>query len=204
LAFYILVFEEKEKKSFNLENLPMASYYERSYMHREFVDNIVSATETDFVLTTSLEGNIKFWKKQYVGIEFVKQFKAHQGKISGISVSKSGLYLCTCSFKDELIKIFDVLNFDMINYIKLADFTPYLCEFINRYNDPNLLIAVTNRNSGLINIVKADSKGEVLKSLNIHSAVVNCIKFNERFNTVISVDTTGMIEYWDVDTYGKL
>jgi peptidylprolyl isomerase domain and WD repeat-containing protein 1 len=172
-------------------------------MHRDLIDNIISATETDFILTTSLEGNVKFWKKQYVGIEFVKQFKAHQGKITGISVSKSGLYLCTCSFRDEMIKVFDVLNFDMINFIKLENFSPNLCEFINRYNDPNLLIAVTSKNSSVINIIKAESKGEILKTIDFHSSPVNCIKFNEKFNTVISIDSSGMIEYWDVDTYGK-
>ena len=80
-------------------------------MHRDIVDQIHSSLETDFVMTTSLEGNIKFWKKNYIGIEFVKQLKAHQGKISGISVSKSGLYLATCSYKDESLKIFDISNF---------------------------------------------------------------------------------------------
>jgi peptidylprolyl isomerase domain and WD repeat-containing protein 1 len=170
-------------------------------MHREFIDNIVSATETDFILTTSLEGNIKFWKKQYVCVEFVKQFKAHQGKITGISVSKSGLYLCTCSFKDELIKVFDVLNFDMINFIR-PNFIPNLCEFINRYNDPNLLIAVTEKGTGNIHIIKADSKGEIFKTIKIHNSNINCLKFNEKFNTVISIDSSSIIEYWDVDTYG--
>jgi peptidylprolyl isomerase domain and WD repeat-containing protein 1 len=170
-------------------------------MHREIVDNVICATDSDFILTTSLEGNIKFWKKQYIGVEYVKQFKAHQGKISGISISKSALYLATCSIKDSLLKIFDILNFDMINYVKL-DFIPLHCEFLNKFNDPNLLIAVTDKDSGNIHLIKADSKGEIFKTLKIHSSPVTAIKFNEAFNTAISVDSSGIIEYWDVDDYG--
>jgi peptidylprolyl isomerase domain and WD repeat-containing protein 1 len=183
--------------------MPLSSLYERSYMHREICDNVVCALETDYILTTSLDGNIKFWKKQYIGIEYVKQFKAHQGKITGISVSHSGLYLSTCSSKDDLLKIFDVLNFDMINFIRLP-FTPVQCEFISKFNDPDILIAVTEKNSGNIHIFKADSKGDIFKTLKIHSHSVTAIKYNETFNTVLSIDSSGIIEYWDPNTYGNL
>lgn len=36
-----------------------------------------------FVLTASEDGYIKFWKKQDIGIEFAKQFKAHMGPVKG-------------------------------------------------------------------------------------------------------------------------
>ena len=35
---------------------------------------------TEFLITASCDGHIKFWKKQGEGIEFVKHFKAHMGK----------------------------------------------------------------------------------------------------------------------------
>jgi peptidylprolyl isomerase domain and WD repeat-containing protein 1 len=170
-------------------------------MHREIVDNAICAVETDFIFTTSLDGNLKFWKKNYLGIEFIKQYKAHNGKISGITVSNTGLYLCTCSNKDESLKMYDVINFDMINYVKLS-FLPGLCQFINKNNDPSLLIAVTEKESHKIHIIKGDSKGEIFKTLKIHDNPITVLKFNEPFNTVISIDTTGMIEYWDPQTYG--
>lgn len=36
-----------------------------------------------FILTASEDGYIKFWKKQDIGIEFAKQFKAHMGPVKG-------------------------------------------------------------------------------------------------------------------------
>lgn len=171
-------------------------------MHRDIVDQINSSLETDFIITTSLEGNIKFWKKNYIGIEFVKQLKAHQGKISGMSVSKSGQYLCTCSFKDESLKIFDISNFDMIHFIKLS-FQPYHCEFISKVKDPNLFIAVSEKDTGNIHILKAESKGEVYKTVKIHQHPITSVKYNEDFDCVISTDNSGMIEYWNPITLGK-
>jgi peptidylprolyl isomerase domain and WD repeat-containing protein 1 len=35
----------------------------------------------------------------------------------------------------------------------------------------------------------------------IHRAPVHLIKFNREYNTVVSVDTKGMVEYWDAETY---
>lgn len=63
-----------------LENLPNAESYERSYMHRDVITHLV-CTKSDFVVTASLDGHIKFWKKGELGIEFVKHFRSHLGKI---------------------------------------------------------------------------------------------------------------------------
>lgn len=171
-------------------------------MHRDIVDNVISTTASNFIVTTSLDGNIKFWKKNYIGVEFVKQYKAHLGKITGISISRSGLYMCTCSPKDESIKIFDILNFDMIHFIKLK-FVPYYCEFVNISSDPQLKVAVTEKDSGNIHILKAEGKGEIFKSLKFHEGNVTAIRFNEPKKSLISVDSTGMIEYTDIETFGK-
>lgn len=183
-------------------NLPASDLYEKSYMHRDIVDNVVCAVKTNFVFTTSLEGILKIWKKNYVGIEYVKQYKAHKGKITGISVSSTDLYLSTCSHKDESLKVFDVVNFDMINFVKL-NFVPFLCEFINRKNDPAPKVAVTEKETGIIHIIKAEGKGEVLKAIKLHQSNITAIKFNEPFDAVVSADSKGLIEYWDASTYGK-
>lgn len=34
---------------------------------------------TDFLVTASVDGHVKFWKKQEQGVEFVKHFRAHLG-----------------------------------------------------------------------------------------------------------------------------
>lgn len=41
------------------------------------------ATPTDFIITGSVDGHLKFWKKQETGIEFVKHYRAHLGAVDG-------------------------------------------------------------------------------------------------------------------------
>ena len=38
---------------------------------------------TDFLITGSVDGHLKFWKKKPEGVEFVKHFRAHKGAIDG-------------------------------------------------------------------------------------------------------------------------
>lgn len=76
LNVFILVLEFEK---LYLENLPDAECYEKSYMHRDVVSHVV-CTKTDFVITASVDGHVKFWKKTEEGIEFVKHFRAHLGK----------------------------------------------------------------------------------------------------------------------------
>lgn len=52
-----------EFESLYIENLPSSETYEFSYMHRDVVTHIV-VTKTDFVITASQDGHLKFWKKQ--------------------------------------------------------------------------------------------------------------------------------------------
>jgi peptidylprolyl isomerase domain and WD repeat-containing protein 1 len=47
-------------------------------MHRDIVSH-VWMTCTNYLITGSVDGHIKFWKKQPEGIEFVKHFRAHLG-----------------------------------------------------------------------------------------------------------------------------
>ncbi|CAI5731538.1 unnamed protein product [Peronospora destructor] len=58
-------------------NLPCAAMYERSFMHRATVSHVVVAPETQFIITASVDGHVKFWMKMTRGIEFVKHYKAH-------------------------------------------------------------------------------------------------------------------------------
>ena len=54
--------------------MPCSDRYERSYMHRDDVSH-VAVTKTDFIITASCDGHVKFWKKMDLGIEFVKHFR---------------------------------------------------------------------------------------------------------------------------------
>jgi peptidylprolyl isomerase domain and WD repeat-containing protein 1 len=77
-----------------------------------------------------------------MGIEFVKTFRAHLSKITGCSLSSNESRLATVSTKDQQLKIFDVVNFDLMHIIKLK-FQPDLCEYINTESSFSGIIAIT-------------------------------------------------------------
>lgn len=74
MCFFFTIVLEFEK--LYLENLPDAECYEKSYMHRDVVTHVV-VTKTDFIVTASVDGHLKFWKKLEDGVEFVKHFRSH-------------------------------------------------------------------------------------------------------------------------------
>lgn len=95
---------------------------------------------TDFIITGSTDGHVKFWKKQEEGIEFVKHFRTHLSLLMDMTDNFDGTLLCTISL-DKSLKVFDVINFDMINMIKL-DFVPFACSFIHADRDPVATVCV--------------------------------------------------------------
>jgi len=108
----------KKKRKLPFENLyiaalPSSTRYFRSLMHRDVVVSATFTPFTDFLITTSQEGVIKFWKKTSESIEFVKEFKAHTDELVSSSVSADGRSFATAG-KDKKIMIFDVVTFGML------------------------------------------------------------------------------------------
>lgn len=71
---------------------------------------------TDFLITASCDGHVKFWKKSEELIEFVKHFRSHLTPIIEITDNYNGTLMCTIS-ADQTVKVFDVINFGMIHNI---------------------------------------------------------------------------------------
>ena len=92
--------------------LPASSRYSKSLMHKDQVSFVTFTPFTEFLITSSLDGAVKFWKKSVVGIESVKEFKAHNGEIKNVGVSQDGRSFATAGL-DQTIKIFDVITFGM-------------------------------------------------------------------------------------------
>ena len=79
-------------------------------MHRDVLNFVTVTKGTDFVVTTSVDGHLKLWKKQDVGIEFVKHYRAHMQQVAGVSGSADGTLFASVS-DDGTGKVFDVINF---------------------------------------------------------------------------------------------
>ena len=90
--------------------LPESPRYFKSLMHREQLSFVTITPHTDFLITTSVDGVVKFWKKSNEGVEFVKEYKAHSGDITGIAVSQDGRSLATAG-ADSTLKIFDIPSY---------------------------------------------------------------------------------------------
>lgn len=184
-----------EFESLYLENLPSSETYEFSYMHRDVVTHVV-VTKTDFVITASQDGHLKFWKKQEEGIEFVKHFRCHLAPISHVAANSTGTLLCTAS-QEKTIKVFDVVNFDMINMISI-EFEPYCAEWVHSAGDPISALAVSEKGSNKIHIFDGTQTASTpLHTFEtLHQATVTTITYNPVYETAVSVDKAGIIEYW--------
>ncbi|CED84173.1 peptidyl-prolyl cis-trans isomerase [Phaffia rhodozyma] len=176
-----------------LDHLPSADRYYKSFMHRDVI-NTVTVTKTDFVLTTSMDGHLKLWKKQAEGIEFVKHYRAHLGPVLAVSGSSDGTVFATVG--SDGCKVFDVVNFDMINMLKL-DFEPKTCCWIHQSGTAQTLLAISEQGTSTIRIYDGRGDGKPLYTLDkLHRHPVHLMVYNDRYDTVISADEGGFIEYW--------
>ena len=76
----------------------------------QFIPDLAQPYRTEFLVTTSVDGHVKLWKKQEQGIEFVKHYRAHLAPIVSVSASADGQLFATVS-EDGSAKVFDVVNF---------------------------------------------------------------------------------------------
>lgn len=81
-------------------------------MHKDQLSFVTMSPFTDFLITSSVDGVVKFWKKMAEGVEFVKEFRAHAGEVKSCSVSADGRSFATTG-SDKTVKIFDVITFGM-------------------------------------------------------------------------------------------
>ncbi|KAF8516841.1 hypothetical protein BU17DRAFT_50542 [Hysterangium stoloniferum] len=177
-----------------LDHLPSADRYSKSFMHRDVL-NFVTVTKTEFIITTSVDGHVKLWKKRETGIEFVKHYRAHLTPIVAVSASADGTLFASIA-EDGTAKVFDVLNFDMINMINL-DFRPLTCCWVHRKGQAQGLLAISDTATGCIRIYDGRGEGKVLQLVeNLHRYPVHIMAYADRYDTVVSADESGFIEYW--------
>ncbi|KAG6890621.1 hypothetical protein C0995_006597 [Termitomyces sp. Mi166 len=149
-----------------LEHLPNTDQYYKSFMHRDTI-NFTVVTKTDFLITTSVDGHLKLWKKQDEGIEFVKHYRAHLSPVVAVSASADGQLFATVS-DDGSAKVFDVVNFGM-----------------------------SDSKAGTIRIYDGRGDGKPLETIEtLHRFPVHLMTFSDKFDAVISADEGGFVEYW--------
>jgi peptidylprolyl isomerase domain and WD repeat-containing protein 1 len=146
-----------------LRNLPCAQNYEHSYMHRDVVTHIVVSKATEFIITGSIDGHVKFWKKMAEDVEFVKHYQAHLGALCSLELSPDEQKLLTTS-NDKMMKFFEIQSFDMCNMVSLT-FAPGAAVWLT----PGTNVAVADMGSPLIRIFSSEGSQAVLMELNFHT-----------------------------------
>lgn len=179
-----------------VDALPKSARYSRSLMHKEQVLFANWTPLTDFLITSSVDGVVKFWKKMAQGIEFVKEFKAHNGEILSVSVSQDGRSFATAG-ADQTVKIFDVITFDLLSMLSLDHVPKSVC-WVHKKGASLPLLAVSEDAKPAIHIY--DGRGEKEEPIatvkGLHRSPVHLMAFNESFDCVVSADEGGMVEYW--------
>jgi peptidylprolyl isomerase domain and WD repeat-containing protein 1 len=142
-----------------------------------------------------VDGHLKLWKKQDTGIEFVKHYRAHLTPVTAVSASADGQLFATVS-EDGTAKVFDVVNFDMINIIKLG-YVPHSCCWVHKKGQALGLLAVADSTSGVIRIYDGRGTDAPLETVDsLHKFPVHVMTYSDRYDTVISADEGGFLEYW--------
>lgn len=176
--------------------LPSALRYSKSLMHKEQLAFCTFTRHTDFLITSSIDGVVKFWKKTAGGIEFVKEFKAHDGEIKSVSASADGRSYATAG-ADNTIKLFDVATFDLLAVME-PEFAPKHICYVHGHASLLPMLAVSSEADG--KIVIFDGRGENQQPVhtisNLHRKPVHVMAYNNAYDCVISADESGMIEYW--------
>ncbi|KAK0703822.1 hypothetical protein B0T26DRAFT_744504 [Lasiosphaeria miniovina] len=176
--------------------LPKSTRYSKSLMHKEQLSTLTMTPLTDFLITSSVEGVVKFWKKVADGIEFVKEFKAHQGEIRSVSASQDGRSFATAGL-DKTIKLFDVVTFDLLAVLEL-DFVPKCICWVHKRGASLPVLAVSDDASPSIRLYdgRGESQAPIHTVTSLHRSPVALMAFNDNYDCVLSADDGGMVEYW--------
>ncbi|KXT11954.1 hypothetical protein AC579_1016 [Pseudocercospora musae] len=176
--------------------LPSATRYSKSLMHKDQLVYCTLTPHTDFLITCSVDGYVKFWKKTTGGIEFVKEYRAHEGEIRSVTVSTDGRSYATAG-ADNTIKIFDVATFDLLAVLEPEHAPKAIC-FVHGHGSSYPSLAVSSETDGSISIY--DGRGENQKPMHtvsgLHRKPVHVLAYNAAYDCVLSADESGMIEYW--------
>ena len=179
-----------------LAALPSAPRYSKSLMHKDQLAFCSFTSHTDFLITSSVDGYVKFWKKVAGGIEFVKEYRAHEGEIVSVTTSVDGRSFASAG-ADGSIKIFDVETFDLLAMLQPEAQPKCIC-YVHGTGSSYPVLAVTSETDGRIMLF--DGRGEnqtPMHTINgLHRKPVHAMAYNNAYDCVISADESGMIEYW--------
>jgi len=119
-----------------------------------------------------------------------------------MSASSDGTFLATTCAQDQSLKMYDIVNFDMISMVKLP-YQPAACAWVSRKGAADGVVAVSAKDSPSIRLYRARSGSSepVSENSSVHAAPVRLMAYNPAHHAVVSADERGMVEYWSPDDF---
>lgn len=144
----------KSLKQNPLQDIPTTHHYQVSYMHRSTVTHSCSSLRHGYVITGSVDGVVKFWKRTSTAVapapadvgggggnigggaskskegassrclEFVKSYSSHVGPILALATSQPNGDSAVSIGWDGVIKFYDVATFDVSGMIRTNGHAP--------------------------------------------------------------------------------
>lgn len=209
--------ELENEKAF-IANLPNASMYFKSFLHRDVVTHIVAAPSLSFVISASDDGHLKFWKLVQASaktknngtsscstndvhddVVFVKHYRSHASQVTFLVISHDDT-TCATGGDDNTIKVYDVAAYDMVMMIKI-NYCPRCGEFIYRKDEPAKRLAVADAASPDVYVydVGIAGKENLICVIRPQMGPLTCIRLVPSLRIIISSDINGAIDYWDAD-----
>jgi peptidylprolyl isomerase domain and WD repeat-containing protein 1 len=180
-------------------SLPSSARYERSYLHRDVLSHVAFAPGTDFLITASVDGCVKFWKKTAGGVAFVKTYRTHVGQLASLAVSHDGARLATTG-DDGTLKLFDVASFDMAAMARLPFSPSSAAAWVYPRGAAAHPLALGDRNTPAVFIMDGDGGGGApLARVALHAAPVLALAYHPGTGLVVSADSRGVMEVWGGD-----
>eukprot|EP01054_Gregarina_sp_Poly1_P004628 Gregarina_sp_Poly_1__4627@NODE_2475_length_2076_cov_29_483823_g1568_i0_p1_GENE_NODE_2475_length_2076_cov_29_483823_g1568_i0NODE_2475_length_2076_cov_29_483823_g1568_i0_p1_ORF_typecomplete_len613_score86_61Pro_isomerase/PF00160_21/2_2e59ANAPC4_WD40/PF12894_7/0_0043ANAPC4_WD40/PF12894_7/1_8e03ANAPC4_WD40/PF12894_7/0_00017ANAPC4_WD40/PF12894_7/68WD40/PF00400_32/0_54WD40/PF00400_32/0_0026WD40/PF00400_32/1_6e04WD40/PF00400_32/1_7e02WD40/PF00400_32/7_1e02Ge1_WD40/PF16529_5/0_017Ge1_WD40/PF16529_5/0_31 len=178
-----------------LKVLPQSETYAVSFQHKKTISHVLISDPCDFVVTLSHDGAIKFWKRRASNVEFVKSYRAHLSAIRDAAISKDGSTVATIGEGDRSVKIFNVVDFDLLCKHDL-DFDPAAVGLVHLEGVGDLHLAVSDTESRNVWFFAAMAPSTKRVKFLRHLGVVHLMTPHSSGKFIISTDMKGGIEYW--------
>ena len=104
--------------------------------------------------------------------------------------------ICSMSAFDLTIKVYDALSLDMIDKILLKDL-PICVDIAQDFSNPEPYLVISTVNNLFVHLFGISLE---MKPMDIHASKVIIVKYNFKYQSCISIDDSGIIEYWDINT----
>jgi peptidylprolyl isomerase domain and WD repeat-containing protein 1 len=209
-------------------DIPAPTLYQSSWMHADVVVRAAHAASTGTLLTASVDGVVKFWKRQALvadsssrkgdpsnsnsssnnqkkkndnhhqePLEFAKAVTAHAAPVVALCVSHDDSMAASVG-ADGQIQFYQIALLDAVHGHKLACQAATAAVWVAPAADAAAHLLVVAGPFGM-HVLTADASAppQTLYMHGTRDAVVTCLVWNARHQTVLSADQRGMLQMWD-------